>query len=332
MSVLVTGGGGLVGSHVIERLRARGHRVRTLVRDNAGRAAAQAQGAEPVFGLVEQPASWEAAKGVDAIVHAAAIIQQSAWPAYHAVNVEGTRLAGEAAARHKARLVHVSSVAVYRRSGHEGSATMDEDSPLRGNDPSDNYGRSKALAEEALWSVMRASGASAVALRPCLIYGERDRVFLPKVLAAMRWGVAPIVGGGDNTLAMVYAGNVADAVVAALENPTVQGPFNVANDGRLTQREFFDTVSRAAGRRLRYLHLSRGAARAAGMAWGVASSVVGRSAYPGIPAALQFLGRDNPYTSQRATDRLGWRPSTTPAEGLERAMRWLTHEGDSQAA
>jgi UDP-glucose 4-epimerase len=329
VKVLVTGGGGLVGSHVIEHLRSRGHEVRALVRDNVGRAAAQALGAEPVFGLVEQPGSWDAAKGVNAIVHAAAIIrQQAAWSAFATVNVEGTRLAAEAASRHGARLIHLSSVAVYRRGGGNGSGApaINEDAPLCQPDAADLYGRSKTMAEEALWAVTRRTGAQAVALRPCLVYGERDRLFLPRVLGALRFGVAPRVGSGENTLAMVYVGNVADAVVAALEHPSAQGPFNIANDGRLTQREFFEIVGRVAGRRLRYIPLSPGAARAASLAWEAVTSVVPKSRYPGLGAAVRFLCDENPFTSARAVDQLGWRPATPPAEGLERATRWLVRD------
>src|SRR3989442_13094434 len=114
MTVLVTGASGLVGSHVVEALVARGERVRALVRP-ASRAAAAPLGAEAVAGDVTDPAVWQrAAHGVRAIVHAAAIVQRRAsWERYVAVNVEGTRLAVAAARAARARLVHISSVAVY---------------------------------------------------------------------------------------------------------------------------------------------------------------------------------------------------------------------------
>src|SRR3989475_10629365 len=76
MSVLVTGASGLVGSHVVEALAARGEPVRALVRP-ASRAAALRLGAEAVAGDVTDPAVWQrAAHGVRAIVHAAAIVQR----------------------------------------------------------------------------------------------------------------------------------------------------------------------------------------------------------------------------------------------------------------
>jgi len=94
MSVLVTGASGLVGSHVVEALVARGDAVRALVRP-ASRAAVLRLGADAVVGDVTDPAAWRAAaRGVRAIVHAAAIVQRRAsWEQYVAVNVEATRLA-----------------------------------------------------------------------------------------------------------------------------------------------------------------------------------------------------------------------------------------------
>src|SRR2546423_14931373 len=114
MSVLVTGASGLVGSHVVEALAARGEPVRALVRP-ASRAAVLRLGAEAVAGDVTDPAAWQAAaRGVRAIVHAAAIVQRRAsWDQYVAVNVDGTRLAVDAARTTGARLIHISSVAVY---------------------------------------------------------------------------------------------------------------------------------------------------------------------------------------------------------------------------
>src|SRR2546421_6246891 len=112
MSVLVTGASGLVGSHVVEALAARGEPVRALVRP-ASRAAALRLGAEAVAGDVTDPAVWQrAAHGVRAIVHAAAIVQRRAsWERDVAVNVEGTRLAAAAAPATRVRVVHISSLA-----------------------------------------------------------------------------------------------------------------------------------------------------------------------------------------------------------------------------
>src|SRR5256884_3340622 len=130
MTVLVTGASGLVGSHVVEALAARGEPVRALVRP-ASRAAVQRLGAEAVAGDVTDPAAWQAAaRSVRAIVPAAAIVQRPAsWEQYVAVNVDGTRLAVDAARTTGARLIHISSVAVYA-----GSAAYPATPERRGGD------------------------------------------------------------------------------------------------------------------------------------------------------------------------------------------------------
>src|SRR2546428_5504902 len=114
MSVLVTGASGLVGTHVVEALAARGEPVRALVRP-ASRAAVLRLGAEAVAGDVTDPAAWQAAaRGGRPLVHAPAIVQRRAsWDQYVAVNGDGTRLAVDAARTTGARLIHISSVAVY---------------------------------------------------------------------------------------------------------------------------------------------------------------------------------------------------------------------------
>src|SRR2546421_11239994 len=92
MSVLVTGASGLVGSHVVEALAARGEPVRALVR-LASRAAVLRLGAEAGAGDGTDPAAWQAAaRGVPAIGHAAPIVQRRAsWDQYGAGNVDRAR-------------------------------------------------------------------------------------------------------------------------------------------------------------------------------------------------------------------------------------------------
>src|SRR5207247_1441431 len=125
MSVLVTGASGLVGSHVVEALAARGEPVRALVRP-ASRAAVLRLGAEAVAGDVTDPAAWQAAaRGVRAIVHAAAIVQRRAsWDQYVAVNVDGTRLAVHGPGTNRLSCVYAGNVA--------SAAVAALDAPLQG--------------------------------------------------------------------------------------------------------------------------------------------------------------------------------------------------------
>jgi nucleoside-diphosphate-sugar epimerase len=331
MRVFVTGGTGLVGSHAIDRLTTGGHEVRALVRSAEGVDFVRALGADPIRGSVEDRASWNAAQRSEAIVHAAALVTTpTTWDVYRNINVEGTRLAAETAAQLGARLVHISSVAVYgRRPGASGTDRVGEDAPFGPIAPVDFYARSKREAEQVLWDVAGTHDLSAVALRPCVIYGERERLFLSRLLGLLRLGVAPVVGSGHNQLAMVYIGNVIDVLMSALDRPDVTGPFNTANDGGLTQLEFYRIVGEETGRRLREVRVPLQAATIAGTAWHWVHRLVRPGRYTGVGSSSgQFMARDNPYTSARANRELDWRPSTPPAQAFSRTVRWFMDHRD----
>ncbi len=322
MTVLVTGGSGLVGSHVIEALRARGESVRALVRP-ASRALVERLGAEAVPGDVQDAAAWRAAVqgegGVRGLVHAAALLQQRAsWQEYEAVNVGGTRLAARAARTAGARLVHISSVAVYGGLAdyRPESERRTEDFSFRPIPDHDFYARSKRLAEAAVGEEAE-RGLTAVALRPNVIYGERDRLFTPRVIRVVRRRVVPRIGPGTNHLSCMYAGNVAAAAVAALDAP-VAGfrAYNVASDAppALTQHEFLTAFAAALGVRPVTIPIPAGLAR------GVMTVVTSRRL---ARAAAAFITGENPYVDERARRELAWQPPFTAASAVRRSVRWF---------
>jgi nucleoside-diphosphate-sugar epimerase len=330
VTVLVTGGSGLVGSHVIEALRARGEGVRALVRARAA-PAVRALGAEPVIGEVTDAAAWRAASpGVRGIVHAAALVaHRGTLEDFLAVNVGGTHQALAAARATGARLVHISSVAVYGRTGpySAGARGVTEDLPLGYIAEHDFYARSKRAAEEAVWEAAARGRLAVVAIRPNVIYGERDRLFAPRVVGAVRQGIVPQVGDGTNRLACVYAGNVAAAVALALDAPAAPGrAYNVTTDGEeaLTQRGFVDAFAAELGVRVRRLRLPYAVARLAVDVWARWQLLRRPADYPGIGgAAVRFLAGDNPYAAERARRELGWSPPVPAREAVRRTVRWV---------
>src|SRR4051812_32189838 len=150
-TALVTGATGLVGHHVVERLRHDGWSVRAFVRDPARAGALSRAGVELATGdTLESSGFARAARGCDVVFHtAAAVTPNGGWEAFRKPNIEGTRNAIAAAAAAKARLVHVSSVAVYGGAERyrEGSAKTDEDAPLGPLAEGAFYARSKRESE-----------------------------------------------------------------------------------------------------------------------------------------------------------------------------------------
>jgi len=321
VKVFVTGGTGLVGRHVILALRARGDAVGALARSETSAAELLRLGAEPCRGDLSDPAMLDAAiAGCDAVVHAAAmVLRAGTWTQWREVNVRGAELAARSAARARARLVHLSSVAVYGRSraaiDRPGS---DEDFDLeRAPAVHEPYARSKREAEIAVWRVAKETGLSAVALRPCVLYGEGDRHFSPRVARLVRRGIVPLIGGGLNRMTVVYAGNVASAVTAALDHPEVTGPFNLTNDGQLTMREFVEHFAAGLGVAPRWLPISRGFAWSVARAW---DATIGAAVSDtlSLSVSVQFLAGNNRYSSARAERLLDWRPAVAAAEAAER--------------
>ena len=326
MTVLVTGAAGLVGTHVLEALRARGERPRALVRQSA-RAVVESFGAEPVIGDVTDPGTWDrAARGVRAIVHAAAlVVTRDSFDEFTRVNVGGTRLAIEAARHHGARLIYISSVAVYGRT-EVYAAGMDgvtEDYPFQPLPAADFYARTKRAAELL---VQQETSLCAIAIRPNVIYGERDRLFTSRLVANLRRGLIPQIGPGTNHLSCVYAGNVASAIVAALDAPARPGfrAYNVTRDAPplLTQREFFAAFAEAIGRPLRFIPVPLGLVRFGIGVWSTLLKALFPGRYAGLgSAAVSFILGENPYSTERIRRELGWTAPLDTRSAIARSVR-----------
>jgi len=329
VTVLVTGGAGLVGTHVLEALRARGERPRALVREQS-RAIVEGFGAEAVIGDVTDAGSWaRAARGVSAIVHAAAlVVTRDSFEEFTRVNVGGTQLAVAAARRAGARLIHVSSVAVYGRTEvyTAGKDAVTEDYSFQPLSASDFYARTKRAAEQLVQQEATKGGLAAIAIRPNVIYGERDRLFTKRLVATVKRGVLPQIGPGTNHLSCVYAGNVASAILAALDRSPQPGfrAYNVTCDAppRLTQREFFEAFARGVGVRPRFIPVPLAIVRAGVVLWSALLRLVRPGRYAGLGvSAISFILGENPYSIDRIGAELGWTPPFDTRTAIARAVQ-----------
>ena len=326
--IFLTGGTGLLGLHILDELRSRSLPVTALVRDAAGARAVTERGARPVTGTVESPETWAALDDCSAIIHGAAIIAgRYPWARFEQVNVTATRLAAERARQLNVPLIHLSSVAVYGRNHSEGGL-VDESHPFAPLRETDLYARSKRMAEAVVWEEA-GRGLRAVALRPCVVYGEGDRLFLPRLVESIRnsrW--VPLIGGGERALPLVHARNVARGVLLALAAPRAWGQaYNLTNDDIITAREFVAAVGRALGKNIRTVNLPAKPAVLLARTFDITRRLLGPSRYPGAAvSAVRFWGGENPYTSDKARRELGWNPSIKHASGVESAARFILNE------
>jgi nucleoside-diphosphate-sugar epimerase len=336
---LVTGATGLVGSHIVERLAADDWEVRALVR-NPGSADARTlarSGVTIVQGDVLDRSAFErAARGTDIIFHtAAAITPSGGWEVYRRLNVDGTEHAIAAAEASGARLMQVSSVAVYGPAGrYRAQGKTDEETPLGPLPERAYYARSKRESEQLVMRAHAAGRIWATAIRPDVIYGRRDRQFVPRVARMLMRGFAPVIGGGHSTLAIVHAANVADGAVRAATTAAAGGrAYNLANDFDVTVRRFFELGAQGLGRPVRLIPIPMGLARGTFSAVrGAINLLTGGRLNVISNASLSMITEDNPFTSDRARRELGWSPSVEPDRGVPEAFQWwLTNRRSSGA-
>lgn len=231
--VTVFGGSGFVGRHLTRALAQRGWRVRVAVRrpDLAGHL--QPLGVvgqiQAVQANLRYPASvLRAAEGSDAVVNLVGILAESGRQTFGAVQAQGARTVAEAAARVGAsRMVQMSALGADRES------------------PSD-YAASKAYGEAAALAAM----PSAVVLRPSIIFGPEDQFFNRFAALARFSPVLPLIGGGLTKFQPVYVGDVAAAIVAALEGRAQAGAtYELGGPEVATFHELMDYILEQTGRR-----------------------------------------------------------------------------------
>lgn len=334
MRVFVTGASGLIGSHLAALLREKGHEVVALHRRSSDVAYLRELGCELVEGDVRDPPEHLAASmhGCDRLAHGAALVYAAeGWPKTRAVNVQGTRSVLEAgAAARIPHAVHISSVAVYgARSGR-----IDETTPLDRDLPAaDVYARSKREAELEARAVEEERGLAVTILRPSAAYGERDRLMAPALARLVRRRVTPLLGRGDNTVPVVYAGNVAVAVMLALESGRAGATYDVGMDRPLTQRALLEGISRGLGRSPRFVPLPSAAVRAgAAVLQRLGVTAPGAKHLP-LARVVRIGLNENPYPTQRIRRDLGWDPPFSHERALERTGRWagrhtsMDHQG-----
>ena len=312
--VLVTGGAGFIGSHIVDALLKKGFEVKVIDNLDTGSLANLAhhrnnkdldfvRGDIQDFGLVK-----EAMKDVEAVFHEAALASVTRSVknpiATNDINVGGTlNLLKASCDSDVKRFIFASSAAVYGET----------DGPLKKEDMSPNpispYGASKLAAEKYIQVFHRLHGLETFCLRYFNVYGPRQNVdidgcyggaisiFTNRILS----GLPPIIyGDGEQTRDFVYVEDVAEANVLALNNMDVsEGIFNIGSDQRVTVKSVAEILKDAMNRKdLRNIHAP---ARQGDI----------RHGYADIGKAKTILG---------------YRPRFPIEEGLTRLVDWYTEK------
>jgi uncharacterized protein YbjT (DUF2867 family) len=250
--VTVFGGSGFIGRHLVRRLAARGWVVRVAVRDPVGAEFLRTMGdvgqVVPVRADVGDETSVRlAVSGADAVVNLVGILFERGKRSFDAIHVKGAAtVAAAAKAAGAARLVHVSALGADKNSEAA-------------------YARSKAAGEEAV----QAAFPGATIVRPSVVFGPDDSFFNRFAKMARVSPVLPVYtgdgfkpkrteegwtldlfGAGGPTFQPVYVGDVAEAIVKAIEEPRLAGKvYELGGPRRYSLKEILELVMEETGRR-----------------------------------------------------------------------------------
>ena len=303
MKVLVTGGAGFIGSHVVDRLLVDGHEARVFdVLDSSDRR----ERCETIVGdLLDAPTVLAAAEGCDAIVHLAAAADVGLVAkdpsAAEAVNARGTLNVLEVARATGARVIYASTIWVY---SDVVASEVDEDTPLAL--PSHLYTATKLAGEMYCRSYEKLYGVRSTILRFGIPYGPRARpaavlpIFVNKALAGEPLTIA---GDGKQTRRFVYVEDLADGVVRALAPEAVGRVYNLVGEEDTSVSGIAEAVRAAVGE----VEITYTEGRA------------------GDFAGARVCG-------ERAARELGWRARTPYAEGVRRYVEWHRAEAARREA
>jgi UDP-glucose 4-epimerase len=295
MRVLVTGGSGFIGSHVVDKLRARGYKP--VIYDLRPSPWHERGSVETVLGSITDRETLErAVHSCDAVAHLAAVADVNDVHAEpedaERVNARGTVTVLEAARRAGVkRIAYASTIWVYSDCLEE---AVDEDTLLPA--PSHLYTSTKLAGELYCKAYQELYGIDYTILRFGIPYGPRAReaavipAFVGRALAGQPLTIA---GDGGQSRRFVYVEDLADGVALALSDVGRNRVYNLASDENVTIKQIAEAVSALLGN----------------------VEIVHTPARPG-----DFGGKV--VSSERARQELGWSAATSFSEGVRRYVEW----------
>ncbi len=309
-TVLVTGAGGFVGSHLVERLVREDCRVRCLVEyDSRGDIGWLEEVAADIAGEIEivagdlrdTDAVGNCVAGTDVVFHLGALI---AIPYSYQnprqvveTNVLGTlNLVQAARAANVERVVHTSTSEVY---GTACSVPIGEDHPLQGQSP---YSASKIGADKIAESFHNSFGLPVATIRPFNIYGPRQsaRAVIPTIITQALSGNKVRLGSLHPTRDFTYVTDMAEGFVKIAEcDAAIGGVFNLGSNAEISIGDLAEKIAGLIGKDIE-------------IEWDDARQRPEQS-------EVERLWAD----SRLAADTFGWKPSVALEDGLGRTIEWI---------
>jgi nucleoside-diphosphate-sugar epimerase len=329
--VLVTGGTGFFGKHLVKRLHGCNKSVRVLARprnngsspNNVNELAAL--GSEIIWGDIrDHHTVRKAVDGVDIVFHLAGRLLVSGTPPdeYEQLHVHGTRVLLSACreVRSLSSIVYCSSTGVI---GPTGRDPQGEDASLR---PSNIYEATKAAAEGLALSMSETFNLPVTVARPSMAYGPGD-LHLLGWFRSIKKGYFRIVGRGDNLLHPIYIDDVVDGIMKCAFTQKKPGKiYNIVGERPVSIREFANRIAVALACKVQNPSLP------VPIALSIASllesiSIIPPNRLPLTRSRIKYMTENRVYSGEKAKKELGFVPVVDLDTGLKHTVLWYQKEG-----
>jgi nucleoside-diphosphate-sugar epimerase len=325
-AVLVTGGSGFIGSHLVRGLIGRGCQVSCLVRATSRVDELREAGARIIVGDIADREGIVAAivaSNARVVFHLAGRVRALDADEFTRVNAGGVETVAQACANHSDPpvLVLVSSLAAAGPTGERPASENDPAAPVS------DYGRSKLAGEQA--AMRYADRLPITVVRPCIVFGAADRGMFEVWKPIARSGLHAVVGSGDRRFSLIAVADLVECLVLAGEHGERLAPgtagrgiyFAAAED--VCYIELGPLIARALGTPApRILHLPEWSMRTIGRLGDVASHIRGRPGWVGSDKIREVLAGSWTSSATKARRQLGWSPAAPLAERLRETAQW----------
>ncbi|WP_433989471.1 3 beta-hydroxysteroid dehydrogenase/Delta 5--_4-isomerase (plasmid) [Pseudoseohaeicola sp. NH-UV-7] len=324
--ILVTGGTGLIGHFLVEKLCDQGHNVTVLARSSSTSEAVRAFGANIVEGDVRDADSLRGAvTGFDTVYHLA--VQRHGQTAKgHAIHRAGDRrttvdgpinVLEAAAAGGARRFLHVSSAGVLGRKSQSGNE-------LTAPDPDRPYRVLRLEAEHKLAKRAKALQLPTVIARSTHVYGPRDRNWLP-VFQLIASNNLTIIGDGKKTEHVSFVEDIANGLIAAMEHADLSVPIFMVGSPAVPFWEFLNTIAEKTGGSVRRRSWLGPVLRPVAKAYDVLNRPADK--WTRLGQKFDFHINGTSYDLGKSRDMLNTPPPVPLEEAVARTAAWYRNEG-----
>ncbi|MFH0818722.1 MAG: NAD(P)-dependent oxidoreductase [Patescibacteria group bacterium] len=329
-TILVTGGNGFIGSHVVDKLANEDCLIKCLVRKTSRVDYIQphidSKKVELVFGdITDQTSLDKALEGIDTVYHFVAIAGKQNVPKeeYEKINYQGTKDLVDLSIKHGIKkFIYCSSVGVM---GNIRQIPADENTPYN---PTNEYERTKMLAEQYILEKIKNNNFPAVIIRPAIVYGPRNISNMSRMFKAIQDGGYKffIIGDGNNCWHLSYATDVASGFVLAGNSEKAIGQiYIIAGEEPVTMNNMTaiaaGILNVAPPKHLPYSLIITAAYCL------LLLKKLFKIKVPIEPSGVHFLTNHRAYNISKARVDLNYCPEVNIEKGLKNTLAWYQEHG-----